>query len=177
VEDFGVTPGGPATPTHEVEETGLFTYGQAIPGIGTEPGLSNAAWDSDPKKPILGEVFEVPGGFLIASVAERQVADKAGFADARVALYRELALQRANTVISGFTKHQCYLGKARVDIRVNEKQLAVWMNYGTEIPRDENGVPLVPPYHVCDRVGDRGGLLQLAMMLRGRGGGSLPPGL
>jgi peptidyl-prolyl cis-trans isomerase D len=174
VEDFGATP-SPAAPKHTVEETGLFTYGQSIPGIGTEPTLSNAAWESEQGAPILDQVFDVPGGFLIASVDERQVADKAGFAEARVKLYRELSLQRANTIISGFTKHQCYLGKARVDIRVNEKQLAVWMNYGTETPTDENGVPLVPPYRVCDRVGDRGGLLQLAMMLRGRGNAGLPP--
>jgi hypothetical protein len=170
VEDFGVTPASATTPTHKVEETGLFTYGQSIPGIGTEPELSNTAWESDPKAPILGEVFEVPGGFLIAAVDERQIADKAGFAEARVALYRELSLSRANTVISGFTKQQCYLGKATVDIRVNEKQLAVWMNYGSETATGENGVPLRKPYHVCDRVGDRGGLLQLAMMMRGNAG-------
>lgn len=169
VEDFGVEP-TPTTPTQKVEETGLFTYGQSIPGIGTDPALSNSAWESDPKAPILGEVFEVPGGFLIAAVDERQIADKAGFAEARVELYRELALNRANTVISGFTKQQCYLGKATVDIRVNEKQLAVWMSYGEDTPRDENGVPMVKPYHVCDRVGDRGGLLQLAMMMRGNSG-------
>lgn len=175
VEDFGMTPNSASAPKHTVEETGLFTYGQSIPGIGAEPTLSDAAWNGDPKAPILGEVFEVPGGFLIASVDERQVADKAGFAEARPKLYRELSLQRSNAIISGFTKHQCYLGKATVDIRVNEKQLAVWMNYGTETPTAENGVPLVPPYHVCDRVGDRGGLLQLAMMLRGRGNaGGLP---
>jgi parvulin-like peptidyl-prolyl isomerase len=175
VEDFGVTPSASSTPTQKVEETGLFTYGQAIPGIGTDPTLSNTAWEADAKAPILDQVFEVPGGFLIAAVDERQIADKAGFAEARPALYRELALQRSNSVISGFTKQQCYLGKARVDIRVNEKQLATWMNYGNEM-KDENGVPLVPPYHVCDRVGDRGGLLQLAMLLRGRTAGGAVPG-
>lgn len=174
VEDFGLTPSTVA-PQQKVEETGLFTYGQSIPGIGAEPELSKAAWESDPKAPILEQVFEVPGGFVIASVDERQVASKEGFAEARAKLYREMALQRANSIISGFTKHQCYLGKAKVDIRVNEKQLAVWMNYGIETPKDENGVPLVPPYHVCDRVGDRGGLLQLAMMLRGRGNAGGPP--
>ncbi len=174
VEDFGTTP-SPAAPKPKVEETGLFVYGGAIPGIGVEPTLSDAAWESDPKAPILDQVFEVPGGFVIASVDERQKADKEGFAAARPKLYRDLALRRSAAIISGFTKNQCYLGKARVDIRVNEKQLAVWMNYGTETPTDENGVPLLPPYRVCDRVGDRGGLLQLQMMMRGGGGGMMMP--
>jgi parvulin-like peptidyl-prolyl isomerase len=173
VENFGVAPTASTTPTHKVEETGLFTYGQTIPGIGTEPKLSNTAWESDPKAPILGEVFEVPGGFLIAAVDERQIADKEGFAKARAALYRDLARKRGISVISGFTKQQCYLGKARVDIRVNEKQLAAWMNYGTETPTDENGIPLLPPYRVCARVGDGGGVLQMQMMLSGAG---RPPG-
>lgn len=177
IEDFGLEPQNDFTPEHKVEDTGLFTYGQAIPGIGNEPTLSDAAWAGDPKAPILDQVFDVPGGFVIASVAERMVADKAGFAEARAELYRELADQRANSVISSLTKRRCYEAKARVDIRVNEKQLERWMTYGTEPQVDENGVPLYPPYHVCDRVGDRGGLLRLSMMLRGRGGaGMIPPG-
>jgi parvulin-like peptidyl-prolyl isomerase len=175
VEDFGVTPAAPTTPTQKVEETGLFTYGQAIPGIGAEPELSNTAWESDPNAPILGEVFDVPGGFLIAAVDERHMADKAGFAEARVALYRKLSQSRAQSIISGFTKQQCYLGKATVDIRVNEKQLATWMSYGAETPKDENGVPLLPPYRVCARVGDAGGALALQMQMRGNMG-MRPPG-
>ncbi|PRQ05285.1 periplasmic folding chaperone [Enhygromyxa salina] len=167
IEDYDA-PAPLAGPEHKVEETGLFNRGQAIPGIGSQPTLTRQAWDAEPEAPIIDEVFDVPGGFLIAAVDERQIATREGFAEARSELYRELTIQRANGVISGFTKYQCYLGKARVDIRVNDKQVKALMSYGGETPKDANGVPLVPPYHVCDRVGDRGGLLQLAMLMRGR---------
>ncbi|KIG14907.1 Peptidyl-prolyl cis-trans isomerase PpiD [Enhygromyxa salina] len=175
IEDLGLgQPNG--APKRTIEETGLFANGQSVPGIGAQPTLTNKAWNSDPKAPILDEVFEVPGGFAIAAVDERQTATREGFVEARSELYRELATQRANGVISGFTKNQCFLGKARVDIRVNENTVKALMNYGGETPADADGVPLVPPYHVCDRVGDRGGLLQLAMMLRGQGNVGAPPG-
>lgn len=176
IEDY--VPGGEPVgePERKVEETGLFARGQTIPGIGAQPTLMNTAWESEAGAPILDEVFDVPGGFLIAAVDERQTATQEGFAESRGELYRELRLQRANSIISGFTKHQCFLAKATVDIRVNDKQVAALMNYGGEAPTDEAGAPLVPPYHVCDRVGDRGGLLQLAMMMRSRQGGAPPPG-
>ncbi|PRQ10020.1 peptidylprolyl isomerase [Enhygromyxa salina] len=174
IEDFGLRE--PSGPQQKIEETGLFANGQSIPGIGAQPILTDKAWTSDPTAPILDEVFEVPGGFVIAAVDERQTATREGFAEARAELYRELATQRANGVISGFTKHQCFLGKARVEIRVNDNAVKALMNYGGETPTDADGVRLVPPYHVCERVGDRGGLLQLAMMLRGQGNVGAPPG-
>jgi peptidyl-prolyl cis-trans isomerase D len=159
---------------HEIAETGLFTYGSGIPGIGANPILASAAWDSDPSEAILPKVFEVPGGYLIAKVDERLVGDKDGYAEARPALYERLVLQRANAVLIQFAKHQCYLGKARVDIRIDDKAVARLMSYDGQIMTDAEGVRLTPPYEVCARVGERGGALRLSMALRGRGRGGGP---
>ncbi len=175
IEDYQLGGGAIAKPERKVEETGLFTYGAAIPGIGANPSLANAAWDGDPSAPIIPEVFEVPGGFLIAAVDKRLVADKEGFAKARAELYENQALQRANSVLVQFAKNQCYLGKARVDIRVNDKAVDRWMSYDGQLQKDENGVRLTPPYRVCARVGERGGALRLSMALRGRGRGAPSP--
>ncbi|MFV8753027.1 peptidylprolyl isomerase [Nannocystaceae bacterium ST9] len=166
----GSTPGQP-----RVEETGLFTYGKAIPGIGSQSELADAAWAAEPDT-MLDQSWEVPGGFVIAEVDDKQKATKEGFAAARAELYRQVGDLRANGVISGFTKHQCYLGKATVDIRVNEVSLSRLMNYGDLAPKDEQGRSTLKPYEVCSRVGDRGGLLRLSMMLGGgAGGGGAPP--
>ena len=117
----------------------------------------------------------MPGGFLIAKVDERQVADKDGFAAARSEIYDRLILQRANSVLVQFAKHECYLGKGQVDIRVNERAVDRLMSYEGQLQTDENGVRLTPPYKVCARVGERGGALRLSMALRGRGRGMPTP--
>lgn len=158
-----------------VEETGLFTYGKAIPGLGSQAELADAAWAAEPDT-TLEQVWEVPGAYALAAVDDKQKATREGFAAARAELYRELASQRADGTVSAFTKQQCFLGKAKVDIRVNEAQLDRLMNYGDEAPKDESGRSTLPPYEVCSRVGDRGGLLRFAMMLGGdRGAGGAPP--
>lgn len=169
IEDYPLGGGSVAKPERKIDETGLFTYGDPVPGIGAHPGLTNSAWDSDPSAAIIPQVFTVPGGFLIAKVDERKTADKAGFADARRELYDRLILQRANSVLVQFAKHQCYLSKARVDIRVNDKAVDQLMSYDGQLMKDEKGVRLTPPYRVCARVGERGGALRLQMALRGRG--------
>jgi peptidyl-prolyl cis-trans isomerase D len=172
IEDYALGGGTTAKPERKVEETGLFTYGEAVPGIGAHPSLANAAWDGDPKAAIIEQVFTVPGGFLIAKVAERKVADQAGFAEARTQVYDDLVAMRANSVLIQFAKHQCYLSKARVDIRVNETTVNKLMSYDGQLLKDEKGVRLTPPYRVCARVGERGGIAQLHALARG--GGMLP---
>jgi parvulin-like peptidyl-prolyl isomerase len=169
IEDYQLGGGSVANPERKIEETGLFTYGEAVPGIGAHPALTNAAWDSDTSAAIIPEVFVVPGGFLLAKVDERKVADKEGFAEARRELYSRLVLQRSNSVLVQFAKNQCYLSKARVDIRINDKAVDQLMSYDGQLMKDENGVRLTPPYRVCARVGERGGALRLQMALRGRG--------
>lgn len=169
IEDYQLGGGTAGKPERKIQETGLFSYGEAIPGIGAHPSLANAAWDSDPSAAIIPEVFAVPGGFLLAKVEQRKTADKAGFADARDELYQRLVLQRGNGVLIQFAKHQCYLSKARVDIRVNDRAVNQLMSYDGEAMTDENGVRLTPPYRVCARVGERGNMLRLQMALRGRG--------
>jgi peptidyl-prolyl cis-trans isomerase D len=168
IEDYGLE-GETDTLARSLEETGLFGYGEAIPGIGAHPGLTNAAWKAGPEAPILGEVFVVPGGWLIAAVDERMTVDEAGYADARPEIYARLAQMRAHTVLATFTKHECYLGKARVDIRVNHPVVNRLMSYDGKIQTDDEGVRLTPPYRTCARVGEGGGMLRLQQILRGSG--------
>ena len=172
IEDYALGGGGgPGAIEHQVQDSGLFTYGAPVPGIGAQPALTNAAWKSDPTAAILPEVFEVPGGYLIAKVDERLTADKEGFAAARTELYEKLVLQRANSVLIQFAKHACYVGKGKVDIRINDRAVDRLMSYDGQVMKDENGMRLTPPYEVCARVGERGGALRLSMALRGRGRG------
>lgn len=172
IEDYALDGDGapaPARPSGtRLEETGLFSYGGVVPGIGVNPQISNAAWQADPDAPIIPEVFDVPGGFALVAVDERLVAEQAGFAEAREQLYRRLVYQRANATLIAFAKAECYRGKARVDIRVNDKVVNRWMSYDGELQVDEQGVRMTPPYQVCARVGDRGGALRA--MLKTRGG-------
>lgn len=160
--------GGEPQPSNAVaprlEETGLFAYGKAIPGLGLQSELADAAWAAE-LETTLEQVWEVPGAYALAQVQSKDKATREGFAAARPELYREAAQQRANGAVSAFTKHRCYLGKATVDIRVNEKEVAKLMNYGDLAPKDEQGNPVLRPYEVCSRVGDGGGLLRMAMML------------
>jgi peptidyl-prolyl cis-trans isomerase D len=169
IEDYQLGGGAVAKPDRKVEETGLFGYGEAIPGIGANPTLTNAAWDGDPKAPIIEQVFDVPGGFLIAAVDQRQVADKDGFAEAREELYDQLLRMRAYSILMQFAKRHCYEGKARVDIRINDKAVSRYASYDGQLQRDADGVRLTPPYIVCARVGDGGGALRLGALSR-RGG-------
>ena len=175
IEDIPVDGQAPVAnelaPKIKVEETGLFNKAEEIPKLGSLPALVQAAWAAAPDTSLIEQVFDVPGGFLIATIDERSTATKEGYAAERETLYTTMQQRRANSVLSGFTKHRCFIAKAKVEIRVNEKQVKRILSYGVETPKDENGIPLVPPYRVCERVGDGGGLLRLAMMMRGR-----PPG-
>lgn len=167
-------PGAAPTSDRKIQETGLFTYGKAIPGIGANPELSDLAWQADVAAPILDQVFETSDGYLVVDVDDIQKATREGYAEARPELYEKMAEMRSSGVISAFTKRKCFEGKATVDIRVNDRQVAALMNYGDEM-YDSEGVRLTPPYRVCDRVGDRGGMLRFSMMMRGRGAAAPPP--
>ncbi|HLT35056.1 MAG TPA: peptidylprolyl isomerase [Enhygromyxa sp.] len=167
IEDYQLGGGSAARPERKIEETGLFSHGEAVPGIGVLPMLTTEAWATDPEAPIISQVFDVPGGFLIAAVDERTVADKEGFADARAELYEQLLRVRTHSVLTQFAKRQCYEGKARVDIRVNDKAVNQYTSYDGQVKRDEQGVRLTPPYLVCSRVGERGGMLRAGALARG----------
>ncbi|EDM73776.1 peptidylprolyl cis-trans isomerase [Plesiocystis pacifica SIR-1] len=155
------------SPKIEIKETGLFQFGEAIPDIGANPGLTLAAWEVNMDEPVIDEVFNTPAGYLVAVVDERSQADRERYAEERAEIYDRLTRTRAIGVLSAFTKHRCYLGKATVDIRTNDRAVDQLMAYeGVEWP--EENAPL-PPYEMCARVGDGGGMLRLAGALRGQG--------
>jgi len=176
IEDYaldGAAKPNDVAPEHEVEETGLFNRAKPIPGLGSNPALVEAAWSSSDEEPILDQVFEVPGGFLIAVVEERSTATEEGYADERQTYYAQLVRQRAYGILLEFAKRQCFAAKAKVELRVNEAQVDRMLNYGVETPTDEAGVPLIPPYIVCERVGSGLGMLQMQMLqqkMRQQGG-------
>lgn len=167
IEDYPLGGGAPTlSPGRKIEETGLFAFGEAIPGLGAHPQLANAAWDSAPEAPIIPRLFDVPGGHVIAAVDKRTVADKEGYAEAREDIYKQLLTTRQHSVLVQFTKRRCFEGKALVDIRINDQAVNRYASYDGQVMRDGNGVRLTPPYLVCARVGEEGGLLHINM--RGR---------
>lgn len=153
--------------TPELRVTGLFTKERPIPGLGQNPDLTNAAWAADPKAEFIDQVFETPDGFVLAAVERKETATPEGLAEARVALYRELATMKAGKVTARFAFHQCLADKARGEISPNDAKVRRLMVYDTNLAVDEQGNRQLKPYVMCDRVGNRGGMLRAAAMAGG----------
>jgi peptidyl-prolyl cis-trans isomerase D len=149
--------------------TGLFDKEATIPGIGAVPELAKSAWDADPKAEVLGQVFEVADGWIVAGLERRETGSDEGFAAARTDLYRELAEQKARRLTSHFAHRRCLEAKGRGDISTNEPKIKALMTYDTRLGVDDQGAPVMKPYSMCERVGTRGGLLGPSMMLGGGG--------
>jgi parvulin-like peptidyl-prolyl isomerase len=167
--DEEIGPGGAPTTgtTPELRVTGLFAKERPIPGLGQNPDLTNAAWAADPKAEYLDGVYETPDGFVLAAVERKETATDEGLAAARAELYRELATMKANKVTARFAFHQCLADKARGEISPNEAKVRKLMIYDTKLAVDEQGNRQLKPYVMCDRVGNRGGMLRAAAMAGG----------
>lgn len=159
--------GGPATGGPEIRVTGLFARERPIPGLGMNPDLTKAAWAADPKAEYIDGVFEAEDGFVIAAVEKKETATDEGLAAARADLYRELVERKANRVTSRFAFNQCLADKARGDIVPREQKIQRLMTYETKLAVDAEGNQVLKPYVMCDRVGNRGGMLRAAAMMSG----------
>jgi parvulin-like peptidyl-prolyl isomerase len=163
--------GGPAaaksSTTPELRVTGLFAKERPIPGLGQNPDLTNAAWAADPKAEFIDGMFETPDGFILAAVERKETATDEGLAAAREALYRELTTMKGAKVTARFAFHQCLADKARGEISPNEAKVRRLMTYDTKMAVDEQGNRTLKPYVMCDRVGNRGGMLRAAAMAGG----------
>ena len=163
--------GGPAAadPNEpEMRVTGLFAKERPVPGLGMNPELTKAAWAADPKAEFIDGVFETSDGFVIAAVDKKETATDEGLAAARAELYRELVERKAGRVTSRFAFNQCLADKARGDIVPYEKKIQRLMTYETKMAVDEAGNQRLKPYVMCDRVGNRGGMLRAAAMMGGQ---------
>ncbi|WAS95951.1 peptidylprolyl isomerase [Nannocystis punicea] len=153
----------------ELRVTGLFSKEKPIPGLGVNPEITKAAWAADPKAEFIDQVFETPDGFLLASVERKETATDEGFAAARAGLYRELSEAKAAKVTARFAYHTCLGDKARGDIVPYDQRVSRMMTYDTKEAFDEKGNRVLRPYVMCDRVGNRGGMLNLAALTGGGG--------
>lgn len=169
VEGEGELGGSPTTQgtKPELRVTGLFARERPIPGLGMNPDLTKAAWAADPKAEFIDGVFETEDGVVIAAVEKKETATAEGLAAARSELYRELTTRKAGKVTARFAFNQCLADKARGDIVPYDAKVARLMTYETKEAFDEQGNRVLKPYVMCDRVGNRGGMLRAGAMMGG----------
>jgi peptidyl-prolyl cis-trans isomerase D len=162
---------GAAAPTSgttpELRVTGLFAKERPIPGLGQNPELTAAAWAADPKAEYIDGVFETQDGFVLAAVERKETATDEGFAAARAELYRELATMKAGKVTARFAFNQCLADKARGEISPRDAKVKRLMTYDTKLAVDDKGNRALKQYVMCDRVGNRGGMLRAGAMAGG----------
>lgn len=168
VDELAAPPAqGPGDDRPELRITGLFSKERPIPGLGVNPELTRAAWSADPKAEFIDQVFETQDGFVLAAVERKETATEEGFAAARAELFRELSDAKAGKVTARFAYHTCLTDKARGDIVPYEQRIRKLMTYDSKAAFDEQGNRILRPYVVCDRVGNRGGMLSLGALAGG----------
>ena len=106
-------------------------------------------------------------GLVIAAVEKKETATEEGLAAARAELYRELVARKAGRVTARFAFNTCLADKARGEIVPHEPKIKRLMTYETKMAVDEDGNQVLKPYVMCDRVGNRGGMLRASAMLNG----------
>jgi peptidyl-prolyl cis-trans isomerase D len=151
----------------EIRVTGLFSKERPIPGLGVNPDLTKAAWAADPKAEYIDRVFETQDGFVLASVERKETATDEGFAAARAELFRELSAAKAAKVTARLAYHTCLSDKARGAVVAYEDRIRRLMTYDTKEAFDEQGNRVMRPYVMCDRVGNKGGMLNLGALAGG----------
>ena len=161
-------PSGEATPTDKpvMRETGLFPKDGSIPGIGANPELSQAAWAADAKAEVIDKVFDIPEGFLIAGIDKKDTGTDEDFAEQREELFRQVAEDKYRRLASKWAQRRCTEARARGRLVPNDSKIEALMTYDT--PEPEDGVGL-RPYTICDRVGNRGGMLMGPQLFGGGG--------
>jgi len=165
--ELGGAASGGAASGPEIRVTGLFAKERPIPGLGQIAELTKAAWAADPKAEFIDGAFEVPDGVVIAAVEKKETATDEGLAAARAELYRELVERKANRVTARFAFNQCLADKARGDIVPREQKIQRLMTYETKLAVDAEGNQVLKPYVMCDRVGNRGGMMRAAALMGG----------
>lgn len=148
-----------------VHETGLFSKGEPVPALGKAPALVEAVWAASTDVPFLGEVFHVGEAAVLAGLERKDVATDEGYAKVRKQLYDEARQIKGFQVAAALAKRRCTEAKASGRISANDEKVTSVLMY--EIAGEDQPSPQTS-YSVCDRVGNRGGLLRYANLL-GRG--------
>lgn len=153
---------GGGRPKVALTETGPFGKGQPIPRLGPAPDIVDAAWNAeapeDGTEPeLLDRVFELGDGFVLVGRVSKEQSTDEGFAEARAELYDRIAQRKANSVGARWISRECLEAKAKGDIKVSEEKVQRLMTYDTK--EGETAELALKPYSVCDRVGNRGGVM------------------
>ena len=74
---------------------------------------------------------------------------------------------KAGRVTARFAFNTCLADKARGDIVPHDAKIKRLMTYETKEAVDEDGNQVLKPYVMCDRVGNRGGMLRASAMMSG----------
>ena len=151
----------------QMRSTGSFGRGKTIPGLGPMPELVKAVWTETSVKDAFDRLFETTDGWLVVGVEKRETATDEGYATQRDGIWRELRDTKTREVTARWSWRTCLDAKARGAIVPNEKKVARVMTY-----TGEAGELDLPPYSMCERVGNRGGALSAASRLTGGGGGT-----
>ncbi|HET6583784.1 MAG TPA: SurA N-terminal domain-containing protein [Nannocystaceae bacterium] len=151
----------------ELRDTGSFSKGEPIPGLGSVPAIVEAVWAAEADQGMLPQTFEVGDDLVLVGVESKEEATDAGFAEMRPQIYRQVVRAKANMVNSRWANRQCLEAKGRGDISVSDDKVAKLVTYENSATKDAEGKPQMKPYAVCDRVGMRGGLLRPGIDLGG----------
>jgi peptidyl-prolyl cis-trans isomerase D len=172
IEDLGTATDGEPTADErpQMRSTGSFGKGKTIPGLGAMPDLAKAVWDETQATNTTSaydRLFETADGWLVVGIEKRETATDEGYATQRAGIWRELRDTKAREVSARWAWRTCLDAKARGAIVPNEKKVARVMTYSGEA-----GELDLPPYSMCERVGNRGGALNAASRLTAGGDGT-----
>lgn len=146
-----------------MRESGLTPKGQPIKGLGgPAPKLVDAAWADESGADLLDDVYEVGDDYVLAGVVTKVSGTDEEYAEQRKLLYSGLSRQHGEAVSARFAERLCLEAKASGDLVVSESKVKTLMTYDTTEQAEEKEDPEDPqrkPYAVCQRVGNRGGVL------------------
>jgi hypothetical protein len=116
------------------------------------------------------KVFEITTGWVLAGVESKETATDEAYAEARKELYASMMERKAGKMTARWAARRCLEAKGRGEIVGNQKKITRLMTYETKLAVDEKGQRQLRPYAVCDRVGNRGGLLRPGIAALAGGG-------
>lgn len=153
-----------AAPTRSkvaLRETGLTPKGQPLEGLGgPAPELLKKAWADESEAELLPGVFAIGDDYVVAGVAEKVTGTDEEYAEQRAALYQRATRQKGESVTARFAERLCLEAKAAGDVVVSDAKVKRLMTYDTTADEKAEPEPLEKkPYSVCQRVGNRGGVL------------------
>lgn len=83
----------------DIVSTGFFSRGGAIPKIGREPEIQQAAFGLSSKAALADQVFKGRSGYYVIKLKERKAADEGGFADQKEDIRKRVLAQKQNKLI------------------------------------------------------------------------------